>query len=376
MEFLKLDEELDETKFKEDWLAFFYGTGTDRSDKPQRGFFNFYPVQRAKTGSVVVARYTDPSVRLKDNTLHPYMVLSPESLPRVVWIGSAEMWRLREYREAYHERFWTKLVQFAAGKSKGTVAKSIRLEMGKNYVQNRYVEIEAKIDGPDGNPLDRNVRPQITLVMPPGVSEKEIKQPILMSPRPGARDGWFSGRFQVRSPGEYELTIRVPKQPGQDSEDSETARFTVKEANPELDNTRPDFDRMYRMASEADEVLLRMNDSDRAELKRRLQRPKEREGGGGDAPDKVEIREDKPRLYFDLKNAGLIPTCMRQDVATSTSKGPHQDLWDGGITIREYPPPSDPTKPPRKPVQISHVLLIVVGLLSVEWLIRKLLRLA
>ena len=52
MEFLKLDEELDETKFKEDWQAFFYGTGRDRTDKPQRGFFSFYPVQRAKQGSI------------------------------------------------------------------------------------------------------------------------------------------------------------------------------------------------------------------------------------------------------------------------------------------------------------------------------------
>jgi hypothetical protein len=383
MEFLKLDEEMlqDEGKFKEDWQAFFFGSGTDKSDRPQRGFYSFYPVEKAKTGSVIVARYTDPAVKLKDNTLHPFIVISPESLPRVIWIGSAETWRLREYREAYHERFWTKLLQFAANKSKGTVAKAIRLEMGKNFVQNRYVEVEAKIDGPDGNPLDRNVRPQITLVMPPGVSEKEIKQPILMSPRPGARDGWFSGRFQVRSPGEYELTLRVPKQPGQESEDTETARFTVKEANPELDNTRPDFDRMYRLASEADEVFLRMNESDRAELKRRLQRPKEREaaggtGVGGENPDKVEIREDKPRLYFDLKNAGLIPSCMESKVDEQESRGPHQDLWDGGITIYEYPPPSDPSKPPRQPVKISHVLLIVVGLLSLEWLIRKLLRLA
>jgi hypothetical protein len=129
--------------------------------------------------------------------------MNPESRPRVIWIGSAETWRLREYSEAFHERFWTKLVQYASGKSRGTVTKAIRLEMGKYYIQNRYVEVEAKIDGPDGQPLDRSVRPQITLVMPPGVPDTEIKQPILMTPRPGARDGWFSGRFQVRSPGEY-----------------------------------------------------------------------------------------------------------------------------------------------------------------------------
>ena len=188
MEFLKLDEELDETKFKEDWQAFFYGAGSEKSDKPQRGFFNFYPVQKAKAGSIIAARYTDPAAKLKDNTLHPYIVLSPEQLPRVVWIGSAETWRLREYREAYHERFWTKLVHYAAAKSKGAITKSIRLEMGKNFIQNRYVPVEAKIDGPDGGPLrliGDAKPPEITLKMPPGVSDKEIKQPIKMVARPG-----------------------------------------------------------------------------------------------------------------------------------------------------------------------------------------------
>lgn len=374
MEFLKLDEELDETKFKEDWQAFFYGTGKDRTEKPQRGFYSFYPVQRAKQGSVVIARYTDPSTRLPDNTLHPFIVTTPETLPRVLWIGSAETWRLREYREAYHERFWTKLVRYAAAKSKGAAIKSIRLETPTVVSSGRNMEVEAKIDGPDGQPLDRSVKPEITLKMPAGVPDNEVRQPIIMTPRPGARDGWFSGRFLVRSPGEYELTVKVPKQPNQESEATETAKFTVKEANPELDNTRPDYDRMYRMASEADEVFLRMSEGDRAELKRRLIRPKL--DTGPERTDTIDIREDKMRLYFDLKNANLIPSCMVQDVQKQVSRGKHRDLWDDGFVVHEYPPPEDSSKPAKPPIKIAYVLLIVVGLLSMEWLIRKLLRLA
>jgi hypothetical protein len=380
MEFLKLDEELDETKFKEDWMAFFYGEGKDRTEKAQRGFYSFYPVQRAKQGSLVIARFTDPATRLKDNTLHPYIVASPEALARVIWIGSAETWRLREYREAYHERFWTKLVRYAAAKSKGAVIKSIRLEAPTVVVSGRYMEVEAKIDGPDGQPLDRNKKPQIRLKMPPGVADSEVKQPVIMTPRPGVRDGWFSGRFLVKSPGGYELTVTVPKEGSvTEGEQSESAKFTVKEANPELDNTRPDFDRMYRMSSEADEVLLRMSEGDRNELKRRLVKPKidpaaAAAAAGGE--DKVEIREDRMRLYFDLKNAELIPSCMVADVQEQKLRGKYQDLWDDGFTVYEYPKPDDPTKQQRPPVKIAYVLLAVVGLLSMEWLIRKLLRLA
>src|SRR5262249_55173515 len=105
-------------------------------------------------------------------------------------------------------------------------------------------------------------------------------------------------------------------------------------------------------------------------------------GGGGAAPaggadaDKVDIREDKMRLYFDLKNAPLIPTCMVQDIQKQVSRGKHRDLWDDGVTLYEYPAPEDPSKPAKQPIKVAYVLLAVVGLLSIEWLTRKLLRLA
>src|SRR5262249_7734401 len=314
LEFLHLDEELDETKFKEDWKAFFYGVGKDATAEAQRGFYNFYPVMKVKPGSLVVARYGDATQKLKDGTLMPYIVMNPDQLSRSVWIGSAETWRLREYREEFHERFWTKLVRYAAAKSKGGALSGIRPEMARIHVVNRPIAAEAKIDGRDGGRVtarDKENLPRITLTMPPGVDEKEVKQPIFMNPRPGARDGWFSGNFIVRSPGEYELTIKVPKQKGEDSEQSVTQKFLVKEANPELDNTRPDFARMYRLASDADEVLVRMLDADRNELKRRLARPKIQDADEK-KEDKEETRDDKMKLYFDLGNASLIPTCMIQ----------------------------------------------------------------
>lgn len=376
MEFLKLDEELDESKFKEDWQAFFYGVGKDRTDKPQRGFFGFYPVKKVKTGSVVIARYTDPAAKMADNTMHPYMVTTPEALPRVVWIGSAESWRLREYREAFHERFWTKLVRYAAAKSKGTTANPIRIEMGERYPSLRYVDVEAKIENSSGEPLDRSAKPEITLKLPPGVPEKEFPKPVVMVPRPGAKDGWFSGRFQVRSPGEYELTVKVPRGTGVDSEMINTRKFVVTESNPELDDTKPDFDRLYRLASEATLVINRVPEDVKTELRRQLQRPRPKVAEGAEKEKNEPSLSDKPRLYFNLKNAELIPACMNSDVQTATSKGPHTDLWDDGITIVPGEKPDDPSKPEKKPIKISYVLLLVVGLLSVEWLTRKLLRLA
>ena len=358
MEFLKLDES-DEAKFLTDWDAFFYGADGKKGSAAVRGFYSYYPVEKAKTTAVVVARFTDPKGKLKDNSLQPYIVTtSPSSNRRVVWLGSGEIWRLRSFRVSYHERFWTKLLRYAGSNNMSRVNKRIRLYMGSTHVANKPIEFEGKFEGKEGEPLAPGPKaPTVKLSPPPGVAETVVPKPFEMKAKPNG-EGWFSGRFQVRAAGDYTLTVKNPE-----TGDTLTHRFSVKEANPEMDNTRPDFQTMYELASEADDVLGRMGDAERQELKRSLQRPK-MEGAVQN-----ENKDDKVRLYFDLKNAQLIPTCMRPDVQTLRNRGPIADLWDDGFVIwkREAPYP---------PIKMSYVLLAAVGLLSLEWLTRKLLRLA
>ena len=57
------------------------------------------------------------------------------------------------------------------------------------------------------------------------------------------------------------------------------------------------------------------------------------------------------------------------------SRGKVEDVWDDGWVMPAWlqPAPKSPTDPPWK---FSYVLAAVVGLLAIEWLTRKLLRLA
>jgi hypothetical protein len=361
MEFLKLDEGEDATKFLADWDAFFFGRGKEGVDKstPIRGFYSYYPVEKAKPSAVVVARFADPRGKLKDGSQQPYIVMnSPSSNRRVVWIGSGEIWRLRSYSIPYHERFWTKLLHYAASNNMSRVNKRIRLYIGSNHVANKPIEFEGKFDGKDGEPLPPNARPPVvTLTPPPGLPDNAAPKPFEMTPKPGG-EGWYSARFQVRSAGDYMMQVKTPE-----TGDSLSQRVSVKEANPEMDNTRPDFQTKYQLASEADDMLGRMGDTERQELKRSLQRPKM------ETASRNEPEGEKLRLYFDLKNAHLIPSCMRPDVQTLRSRGPIRDFWDEGFVLWER-------EPPQPPVKMSWVLLAAVGLLSLEWLTRKLLRLA
>ncbi len=356
MEFLKLDEGED-AKFLADWDAFFYGPDGKKGGPVVRGFYNYYPVEKAKTSAVVVARFADPAGKLKDGSLQPYLVTtSPSSNRRVIWLGSGETWRLRSYNVAYHERFWMKLLRYAASNAISRVSKRIRLYMGSAHVANKPIELEGKFEGKDGEPLAPGPKlPQVQVTPPPGLPDTVAPKPFEMQAKPNG-EGWFSGRFQVHAAGDYVLTVKNP-------ETGETLahRFSVKEANPEMDDARPDFQTLYELASEADDVLGRMGDAERQELKRSLQRPKM------ESDSQADNKDNKLRLYFDLKNAHLIPTCMRPDVQTLRSRGPIEDLWDDGFVVWDREP---------QPITLSYVLLAVVGLLSVEWLTRKLLRLA
>jgi hypothetical protein len=374
LEFLKLDEGGADgpPPFLSDWREFFFGPNADKKAPAVRGIYNYYPSESTKPGSQVIARFGDPLAKLKDGvTQQPYLVISdPNSGRRVVWIASGETWRLRQYRETFHERFWTKLSRYAAAKNQGRLAKRIQINMGRAFTANRPVEVEAKIDGKGGDPLPRNARPpKVIFKVPVGVTEKEFPAETEMRPKPGqGHEGYFVARVQPKTPGEYGLEIKVP-----DTGDTETWRFSVKEANPEMDNTHPDFDTLWRLASPAKPVLDRMTDEPaKAALKQRLQRPKLEQTGNqpAAATEETTVGESSLRLYFDLNNADLIPGCMTTKKDIRRSRGAIVDQWDAGFDLPWW------TDSSGQPVKMSWVLAAAVGLLSLEWLTRKLLRLA
>ena len=357
MEFLRLDED-DQLPFLKDWEQFF---NIDAKDgQPKRGFYNFYPIEQAKTGSLVVARFDDPLVKGKDGKEQPFMVISdPASGKRVVWIGSGEVWRIRQYREQYFERFWMKLARYASAAATGKENRRISPYLGGPYLANRFIEFEARIDDKGGKPLGSAGRPPRVLINPPaGVAQSEIPKEILMTPRPGS-EGVFRARFMLRSAGRYEVVFDVPE-----TGDKLSGNYiVVEQPDPEKENTRPDFASLYKLASPAEMVLPRLSDADRDTLKQRLQSPV---ANTGSEPSKG--AEEPPRLFFDLRSASLIPLCMKTDIKEQRNRGPVRDLWDNGITMW--------VGKDNKPVILPWLLLAVVGLLSFEWLTRKLLRIA
>jgi hypothetical protein len=356
------------------WELFFFGEEGDAGGKGAvvRGMYNFYPVRRAKDGAQVVATFGDPSAKLTDGKEMPYIVYMSYGSGKVCWLGSGEIWRLRQYKEAYHERFWAKLGRFIGSGSLTQLNRRINTIHGRTFQANTYVPIDAQILGKDLKPLNEKAKVELTLTLPQGASEKEQK--YAMVKKPSTAETEWNGYFTVRSadgkygmfvktPGEYQYKIDVP-----DTKDSDSGKFVVKESNPELDNSRPNFQVMYNeLASEAEEYLRRVkSDKDRKEIVARLQRPRLALADKDGKKEAEAAQDDKLRFYFDLNNAELIPKCIGTDYRETKSKGKAEDLWDGGF----------PTTGDRKDRWFSWTLAIIVGMLSLEWLSRKLLRLA
>jgi hypothetical protein len=359
--------------FLRDWDDFFYeydGTGKVLA----RGFYNFYPVKSVPPGSEVVARFGDPKAALKQKggteNLHPLIVVStaPE-VAQGAWIGSTETWRLRELHEEFHEVFWIKLIRYASRFARGPLDKRVRIDLEEDYKTGERIKLKVETGDAPGQVRNSKQYPKFRVEVTGGTVPPELAKSTSLTPLRGF-PGYFSAEFRLPLEGDYRVSIDVPDildPEGTSRGQTRAQKFRVLPSNPELDDTRPDYTELYGLASEVKDAAIRLGNTARAkELEKLLpQRPKLEP-----RPDRPPVAEDKKRLYFDLKTGKMIPEWFRKDEPQKESAPRNTvDLWDGGVTI--YTP-----APPRKPIQVSYVLLVVVVLLSAEWLIRKLLRLA
>ncbi|MDW8222011.1 MAG: VWA domain-containing protein [Gemmatales bacterium] len=350
----------------------------------RRGFYAFSPVLEVKGAASVLARYGDPDPRYltspdgpQPGQLQPFFVTHRVGKGPVFFIGSPEIWRLRSYKERYYERFWTKLIRYMG---KGDPSRGSRrglLVVGTRFTEGDVVEVEAQLYDQEMRPLTGNVT--IPMRIKPLTSESgevpaEWTRGLPMRADSG-RPGWFVGRVQVLRAGRYRVQVPVPG-----SIDVLEADFEVTRSDPERDFTRPDYLALHRLASEATELSesARQNTAlfsalERAEHALRDQVRELGEGSADWTPEN-EVR----RLFLTLPDAHTVPDVLESVTVESRAEGRVQDIWDKGFDYLWFYLQSlwRPTEQPRETQGPPWALVVVVTLLSAEWLTRKLLRLA
>jgi hypothetical protein len=375
---LKPNPEFDVLKLDEDrpddpvagWELFFTGKEKYTPDadetkdlNPRRGFYSYYPVKMVKPGASVLMEYVERNDR-GERVATPYLVVNQAVRGRAAFLGSGEVWRLRTYNPEFYQRFWVKFARYVSGNRDLKAARG-RILMNKEFVSGAPIRLQPRILGPDGQPYPEGaIEPKFKVVQYGPDNEKKAERgPFPLAPKKGAGgfDGYYQGQVQadprVFPPGDfrYRVVIDVPDSAGETLESD----FIVKKSDPERDNARPDLDALRAMAGELEMVLPRIPTNSPAAEVLRAKLP----NVGG-----------QQKLFFALDDRQAleqIPACMTTQVKQERNRGPVRDLWDKGVNL-----PLGLTGETNQSRSIGWVLLLVVGLLSTEWLIRKLLRLA
>ena len=105
---------------------------------------------------MVVARFSDPKGKLKDNSLQPYLVTtSPQQQsPRRLARLRGNLGVCGATKVPYHERFWSEAAplhrfqQYEPGSTNASGSTWV-----PTHVANKPIEFEGKFEGKDGEPL-------------------------------------------------------------------------------------------------------------------------------------------------------------------------------------------------------------------------------
>src|SRR5262249_19520332 len=256
--FLKLDEQQGDNPTA-GWDRFFWADRPrpepGKEAEPVRGFHNFYPVDSLKADSKVIASFIGgEATRINEGRdPQPFIVQMRFGQGKTMYIGSPETWRLRELKEAYHQRFWIKLARYmAAGTS--MQKRYGYIPLGSTYYAGN-IQFEAQIKGENLLPLPPDVQPVVIVKRPQKFDPRidnitPAKFTLSAKPSQGEWKGWFQGVFKVRSEGDYEFSIPIPG-----TKEALSAKIHVRVPNQEMDNLRTNFPALFTVATSAKPIV-------------------------------------------------------------------------------------------------------------------------
>ena len=172
------------------------------------GVYSYCPVQKEKPGATVLARFSDP--RAGAGGEQPVFFAGQfYGSGRVFYVGSGEMWRLRQVDDTYFEQFYTKLLRHVSqGRLLRGSSRGVLLVGQDRYLLGNTVEVRTQLTDVRLEPLDVP-GVQLQVVRPDGAVQN-----VTLDPDPN-RLGTYAGRFPVLDEGSYRLEMEVPESDGQ-----------------------------------------------------------------------------------------------------------------------------------------------------------------
>src|SRR5205085_550539 len=155
------------------------------------------------------------------------------------------------------------------------------LIMSETFLARTKIQITGRLQGPDLRPLKRDatpqlwVRPPIGVVLQSGNKKGDGSVVFNMKARESQSSGGWDGRFEATLRQDNDLPLAGSKDAYKvelhnGDETLDTREFYVEEDNPELNDVRPNFAHLYKMAGKSTLVHARMSEQKYDELERTL----------------------------------------------------------------------------------------------------------
>jgi hypothetical protein len=183
----------------------------DTSEASQRawgqfdGVCGYYAVKDTKPGGRVYARFGDPDTAI-DNTQPIYMAGQFYGSGRVFFMASGEMWRLRAVDDVYFEQFYTKLIRWASeGRLLRDSSRGVLLVDKDRCALGDQVAVRAVLQDAQHRPLALD-RVQAMLVQP-----DNTRLPLIMKEvKDEGRKGIYVEQFTATQEGDYRIELQHP----------------------------------------------------------------------------------------------------------------------------------------------------------------------
>lgn len=308
------------------WEKFFSGKDEYKKSEvpgedqhPRRGFFSYYPVKLVKPGATTWAEFWDFDDK-SPRMLKPFLVTSQPGAGRTGFLASGEIYRTRAENLGYFDRFWLNVSRFISAKREAKASRG-RVLMNKEFIAGAPIKVQARLLSPSGDPY-----PEKSSKIPKfEVSQYNLNGELLkkigiyeMKERKSGNtfEGYYQGQLTADPKNfptgdfRYKVTVDVPDSPG----DVLDAEFTIRKSDPELDNTRPDFAAMTEMAGTLSEVIANIADpATVAKLK-----------GGNADPAKAKLSYK----IGETDKLELIPQCFGEKYSRPRNMSGLKDIWD------------------------------------------------
>jgi hypothetical protein len=169
------------------------------------GVYGYYAVKDPKPGARVYAQFSDPGTEIEGQK-PIYLAAHFYGAGRVFFQASGEMWRVRAVDESYFERYYMKLIRWVAqGRLLQDSKHGLLLVDKDRSLLGETLAVQAILTDAQNLPL---AAPEVTAsVLQPDGKRANL---VLKAVKGGPREGTFAGQFGAVQEGDYRVELKPP----------------------------------------------------------------------------------------------------------------------------------------------------------------------